>query len=202
MVSMRGSKGLYLQVLAGVVIGAALGHFVPDVAVKMQPLGEAFIKLVRMIIAPIVFVTVVVGIAKLSDAKEVGRIGIKAIVYFEVMTTIAMFIGLVVAHLIQPGAGLNVDPATLDSKAIATYVNAPHLDVAGFLLHIIPNTVVDAFAKGEILQVLLFAVLFGLGLSRMGDRGKAVVHFLDEAGGALFGVIAIIMRAAPLGAFG
>jgi aerobic C4-dicarboxylate transport protein len=200
--SARSAKGLYIQVLLGVVLGAALGYFWPALAVQMQPFGDAFIKLVRMIIAPIVFVTVVVGIAKLSDAKEVGRIGIKAIVYFEVMTTIAMFIGLVVAHVIQPGAGLNIDPATLDSKSIATYVNAPHLDVVSFLLNIIPNTVVDAFAKGEILQVLLFAVLFGLGLSRMGDHGKAVVHFLDETGGALFGVIAIIMRAAPLGAFG
>jgi aerobic C4-dicarboxylate transport protein len=200
--SARSAKGLYIQVLLGVVLGAALGYFWPALAVLMQPFGDAFIKLVRMIIAPIVFVTVVVGIAKLSDAKEVGRIGIKAIVYFEVMTTIAMFIGLVVAHVIQPGAGLNIDPASLDSKSIATYVNAPHLDVVSFLLNIIPNTVVDAFAKGEILQVLLFAVLFGLGLSRMGDHGKAVVHFLDETGGALFGVIAIIMRAAPLGAFG
>ncbi len=200
--SARSAKGLYIQVLLGVVLGAALGHFWPALAVQMQPFGDAFIKLVRMIIAPIVFVTVVVGIAKLSDAKEVGRIGIKAIVYFEVMTTIAMFIGLVVAHVIQPGAGLNIDPATLDSKAVATYVNAPHQDVVTFLLNIIPNTVVDAFAKGEILQVLLFAVLFGLGLSRMGERGKTVVHFLDESGGALFGVIAIIMRVAPLGAFG
>ena len=200
--SARSAKGLYIQVLLGVVLGAALGYFWPALAVRMQPFGDVFIKLVRMIIAPIVFVTVVVGIAKLSDAKEVGRIGIKAIVYFEVMTTIAMFIGLVVAHVIQPGAGLNIDPATLDSKLIATYVSAPHLDVVSFLLNIIPNTVVDAFAKGEILQVLLFAVLFGLGLSRMGDRGKAVVHFLDETGGALFAVIAIIMRAAPLGAFG
>ncbi len=200
--SARSAKGLYIQVLLGVVLGAALGYFWPALAVRMQPFGDAFIKLVRMIIAPIVFVTVVVGIAKLSDAREVGRIGIKAIVYFELMTTIAMFIGLVVAHVIQPGAGLNIDPATLDSKSIATYVNAPHLDVVSFLLNIIPNTVADAFAKGEILQVLLFAVLFGLGLSRMGDHGKAVVHFLDETGGALFGVIAIIMRAAPLGAFG
>jgi aerobic C4-dicarboxylate transport protein len=200
--SARSAKGLYIQVLLGVLLGAALGYFWPALAVQMQPFGDAFIKLVRMIIAPIVFVTVVVGIAKLSDAKEVGRIGIKAIVYFEVMTTIAMFIGLVVAHIIQPGAGLNIDPATLDSKAIATYVNAPHLDVVSFLLNIIPNTVVDAFAKGEILQVLLFAALFGLGLSRMGDHGKAVVHFLDATGGALFGVIALIMRAAPLGAFG
>ena len=202
MASARASKALYLQVLAGVVIGAALGHFVPDFAVLMQPLGDAFIKLVRMIIAPIVFVTVVVGIAKLTDAKEVGRIGLKAIIYFEVLTTIAMFIGLIVAHVIRPGAGLNIDPHTLDSKAVAQYANAPHQDVVSFLMNIIPNTVIDAFSKGEILQVLLFAVLFGLGLSRLGERGKQVVHVLDEAGGALFGVIAIIMRFAPLGAFG
>ena len=129
----RAAKGLYIQVLAGVIIGAVLGHFWPALAVQMQPFGDAFIKLVRMIIAPIIFVTVVVGIAKLTDAREVGRIGIKAIVYFEVMTTFAMFIGLIVAHVLQPGAGLNIDPATLDSKAVATYVNAPHLDVVGFL---------------------------------------------------------------------
>jgi aerobic C4-dicarboxylate transport protein len=198
----RGTKGLYIQVLAGVIIGAALGHYWPLLAVHMQPFGDAFIKLVRMIVAPIIFVTVVVGIAKLTDAREVGRICIKAIVYFEVMTTFAMFIGLIVTHVLQPGAGLNIDAATLDSKAVATYVNAPHQDVVSFLLNIIPNTVVDAFSKGEILQVLLFAVMLGLGLSRMGERGKNVVNFLDEAGGALFGVIAIIMRLAPLGAFG
>jgi len=202
MATAKSAKSLYLQVLAGVVIGVLLGHFAPQLAVKMQPFGDAFIKLVRMIIAPIVFVTVVVGIAKLSDAKEVGRIGLKAIIYFEVMTTLAMFIGLIVAHVLQPGAGLNIDPATLDGKSVSQYANAPHQDVVQFLLNIIPNTIVDAFAKGEILQVLLFAVLFGLGLSRMGDRGKTVVHVLDEAGGALFGVIAIIMRLAPLGAFG
>jgi aerobic C4-dicarboxylate transport protein len=196
------AKGLYIQVLLGVVIGAALGHFWPEFAVQMQPFGDAFIKLVRMIIAPIVFVTVVVGIAKLADAKEVGRIGIKAILYFEVLTTVAMFIGLIVAHVLQPGAGLNIDPATLDGKAVARYADAPHQDVVTFLLNVIPNTVVDAFAKGEILQVLLFAVLFGLGLSRLGERAHMVVHVLDEAGAALFGVIALIMRAAPLGAFG
>src|SRR3978361_1039589 len=200
--SAKSAKGLYIQVLLGVIIGAALGHFWPALAVQMQPFGDAFIKLVRMIIAPIVFVTVVVGIAKLSDAKEVGRIGLKAIIYFEVLTTVAMFIGLIVAHVFQPGAGLNIDPSTLDSKAVARYADAPHQDVTTFLLNIIPNTVVDAFAKGEILQVLLFAVLFGLGLSRLGERGAAVVHVLDEAGAALFGVIALIMRVAPLGAFG
>src|SRR3954471_23065113 len=179
----KSAKNLYLQVLAGVLIGAALGHFWPVLAVQMQPFGDAFIKLVRMIIAPIVFVTVVVGIAKLSDAREVGRIGLKAIIYFEVMTTIAMFIGLIVGHLLQPGHGLNVDPASLDSKAVARYADAPHQDVASFLLNIIPNTVVDAFAKGEILQVLLFAILFGLGLSRMGnERSHTVLRFFDDAG--------------------
>ncbi|MFL5251735.1 MAG: C4-dicarboxylate transporter DctA [Rhodopila sp.] len=203
MASAQSAKNLYLQVLAGVVIGALLGHFWPTIAVQMQPFGDAFIKLVRMIIAPIVFVTVVVGIAKLSDAREVGRIGLKAIIYFEVMTTFAMFIGLIVGHVLQPGHGLNVDPTTLDSKAVARYADAPHQDVSSFLLNIIPNTVVDAFAKGEILQVLLFAILFGLGLSRLGqERSHSVVRFLDDAGGALFGVIAIIMRFAPLGAFG
>src|SRR3978361_2236557 len=200
--SAKSAKGLYIQVLIGVIAGAALGHFWPALAVQMQPFGDAFIKLVRMIIAPIVFVTVVVGIAKLTDAKEVGRIGIKAIVYFEVMTTLAMFIGLIVAHVIQPGAGLNIDPTTLDAKAVARYADAPHQDVVTFLMNIIPNTVVDAFTRGEILQVLLFAVMFGLGLSRMGENGKTVVHFLEEAGGERFGVIAIIMRVAPLGAFG
>ena len=200
--SARAAKGLYIQVLLGVVIGAALGHFWPVIAVQMQPFGDAFIKLVRMIIAPIVFVTVVVGIAKLANAKEVGRIGLKAIIYFEVLTTVAMMIGLIVGHIFQPGAGLNINPATLDGKAVARYADAPHQDVVTFLLNIIPNTVVDAFSKGEILQVLLFAVLFGLGLSRMGERGKTVVNFLDETSGALFGVIALIMRVAPLGAFG
>jgi aerobic C4-dicarboxylate transport protein len=197
-----GAKSLYIQVIAGVLIGIALGVAWPSIAVRMQPLGDAFIKLVRMIIAPIVFVTVVVGIAKLSNAAEVGRIGLKAIIYFEVMTTFAMFIGLIVGHVVQPGVGLNINPATLDPKAVAQYADAPHQDVTAFLLNIIPNTAIDAFAKGEILQVLLFAVLFGLGLSRMGEAGKVVTEFLDKAGGALFGVIGIIMRFAPLGAFG
>ena len=200
--STNASKSLYLQVIAGVVLGIVLGVIWPKLAVEMQPFGDAFIKLVRMIIAPIVFVTVVVGIAKLTNAAEVGRIGLKAIIYFEVMTTFAMFIGLVVGHVFQPGTGLNIDPASLDRKAVARYADAPHQDVTGFLLNIIPNTVVDAFSKGEILQVLLFAVLFGLGLSRMGAAGKPVTEFLDKAGGALFGVIGIIMRFAPLGAFG
>src|ERR1700679_1012811 len=196
MTSAQSAKSLYLQGLAGVVLGALLGHFWPTLAVQMQPLGDAFIKLVRMIIAPIVFVTVVVGIAKLSDAKEVGRIGLKAIIYFEVMTTVAMFIGLVVGHLLQPGAGLNVDPHSLDSKAVAQHVNAPHQDVASFLFNIIPNTVVDAFAKGEILQVLLFAVLFGFALQRLGSRGAPMLGFIESLSQVLFGIVGVIMKLA------
>jgi aerobic C4-dicarboxylate transport protein len=196
------SKSLYIQVIIGVIAGALLGQFWPQIAVLMQPFGEGFIKLVRMIIAPIIFVTVVVGIAKLSDAKEVGRIGLKAIIYFEIMTTLAMIIGLIVGHVIRPGEGLNISVASLDKSAVARYATAPHVGPVEFLMNIIPDTVVGAFAKGDILPVLLFAVLFGIGLSNMGDRGKMVVHVLDEAGGALFGVINIIMRLAPLGAFG
>jgi aerobic C4-dicarboxylate transport protein len=196
------SKSLYIQVVIGVIAGALLGQFWPQFAVQMQPFGEGFIKLVRMIIAPIIFVTVVVGIAKLSDAKEVGRIGLKAIIYFEVMTTLAMIVGLIVGHVVRPGAGLNIAVSSLDKGSVAKYANAPHVGPVEFIMNIIPDTVVGAFAKGDILPVLLFAVLFGLGLSRMGERGRTVVHVLDEAGGALFGVINIIMRLAPLGAFG
>ena len=197
-----GGKSLYLQVLIAVVGGVLLGYFYPALAVQMQPLGDAFIRLVRMIIAPIVFVTVVVGIAKLTSTAEVGRIGLKAVVYFEALTTVAMAIGLIVGHVIRPGAGLNVDPATLDASAVAKYANAPHQGVADFLLNIIPVTTVDAFAKGEILQVLLFAVLFGIAMAKLGERSRLLTHVLEEAGNALFGVIGIIMRLAPLGAFG
>jgi aerobic C4-dicarboxylate transport protein len=202
-ISARSSHTLYIQVIIAVVLGAALGYFYPDFAQKMEPFGTAFINLIKMVIAPIIFVTVVVGIAKLTNASEVGRIGLKAIVYFEVLSTLAMVIGLIVGHVVQPGSGMNRNAASLDAGAVAKYTGPQsHLSAVDFLLHIIPSTVVDAFAKGEILQVLLFAVLFGLGLSRMGERGKTIVRVLDEAGGALFGVIGIIMRLAPIGAFG
>ena len=196
------SHSLYLQVLVAVILGVLLGYLYPDIATQMQPLGDAFVKLVRMVIAPIVFLTVVVGIGKLSDAGAVGRIGIKAIVYFEVMTTIAMLIGLAVGLIVAPGAGLHIDPATLDASKVAQYTTAPHQDVSSFLLAIIPDTVVGAFAKGDILPVLFFAVLFGIGLSRLGGRGAALLHVLDEASSALFGVIRLIMMVAPVGAFG
>ncbi len=196
------SKSLYLQVLVAVILGVLLGHFAPDLAQQMQPLGDGFVKLVRMVIAPIIFVTVVVGIAKLTDTLEVGRIGLKAIIYFEILTTVAMIIGLLVGHLVEPGLGVHADPKTLNRSAVAQYTNAPHLTVPQFLLNIIPSTFVDAFAKGEILQVLLIAVLFGLALAHLGDRGKTLVKVIDETGAAMFRIIGYIMKVAPLGAFG
>jgi len=202
MISARQSHALYIQVLIAIVAGVLLGHFYPHVAVLMQPLGDGFVKLVRMMIAPIIFITVVVGIGKLTDTAEVGRIGLKAIIYFEGMTTIAMLIGLVVGHVVAPGAGMNVDPATLDAAAAKKYLTAPHPGVAEFLLAIIPDTIVGAFAKGDILPVLFFAVLFGIGCANIGERGQRMLAVLDEANTALFAVIAIIMRVAPLGAFG
>jgi aerobic C4-dicarboxylate transport protein len=195
------SKSLYIQVLIAVILGVVLGYARPDWATEMKPFGDAFVALVRMLIAPIIFITVVVGIGKLSDTKEVGRIGLKAIVYFEVLTTVAMLIGLIVGHLVQPGVGMNADPATLDAKAVATYTGA-HQTPVQFLLAIIPDTLVGAFAKGDILPVLLIAVLFGISLSHLGPRGRAITNVLDEAGHALFGVIGLIMKVAPIGAFG
>ncbi len=202
MMSSRASHSLYLQVLAAVVIGAGLGHVYPDLAVQMQPLGDGFVKLVRMMIAPIIFITVVVGIGKLSDTASVGRIGLKAIVYFELMTTLAMLIGLIVGHVVEPGSGVGADPAALNAGAVKQYVDAPHQTIPLFLLGIIPDTIVGAFTKSDILPVLFFAVLFGIGVAKLGERGQMVVHVLEEAGAALFQVIRIIMYVAPLGAFG
>jgi len=194
---------LYVQVLTAILIGVALGFFYPSLGAAMKPLGDAFVKLIKMMIAPIIFTTLVVGIAKVGDMRAFGRVGIKALVYFELVTTLALFIGLVVVNLVQPGAGVHANPATLDQKAIASYTTgAKSLTAVDFLLHIIPDTVVDAFAKGEILQVLLFSILFGLALGRLGPRGAGFVDLLDQLSHALFGIIAIIMRVAPIGAFG
>ena len=196
------SKSLYLQVLIAVVAGVLIGHFAPDLAKQFKPLGDGFVKLVRMLIAPIIFLTVVVGIGKLAGASSVGRIGLKAILYFEVLTTFAMVIGLFVGQVVAPGAGVNADPSKLDPKAVSTYINAPHATVADFLLNVIPDTVVGAFTKGDILPVLFFAVLFGVGIAQLGEKGRALVHVLDEASHAFFRVVGIIMKVAPLGAFG
>ncbi|WP_199181110.1 dicarboxylate/amino acid:cation symporter [Chromobacterium alticapitis] len=194
---------LYVQVLIAIALGVTLGALAPDLGAKMKPLGDAFIKLIKMMIAPIIFATVVVGIAKMGDMKEVGRVGVKALFYFEAVTTLALVIGLIVVNLLQPGAGLNIDPHTLHSKDIAKFTaGAKEMNTVDFLLHIIPDTVVGAFASGEILQVLTFSVLLGLALTKMGDNGKTIVHILDEFSHALFGVINMLMKLAPIGAFG
>src|SRR6266536_6543210 len=203
---MKGKKiyqHLYAQVLVAISIGVLLGYFAPDTGAAMKPLGEGFIKLIKMIIAPIIFCTVVTGIAGMEDMKKVGRVGGKALLYFEVVSTFALIIGLLVVNTLQPGVGFNADPASIDTKNIASYTTAAKSQsTVDFLMNVIPNTVVDAFAKGEILQVLLFSVLFGLALSSAGQKGKPVVRFIDEFAHALFSVFGFIMRAAPIGAFG
>jgi len=194
---------LYFQVLVAIAIGVILGALSPSLAIQMKPLGDAFIKLIKMMIAPIIFSTVVVGIAKVGDMKEVGRVGLKALIYFEVVSALALAIGLVVVNLVRPGAGINADVRSLDTKAIAGYTaDAKSRSTVELLLHIIPDSVVGAFAGGEILQVLFFSVLFGLALARFGDKGKPLVDLLDQLSHALFGAIGIIMRVAPIGAFG
>src|SRR6266851_3248642 len=194
---------LYFQVLVAILVGVLLGHFFPQLATKMKPLGDAFIKLIKMMIAPIIFATVVVGIAKVNDMKEVGRVGVKALIYFELVSTLALAIGLVVVNLVRPGTGINADVSTLDTSSVSGYTKeAQSLSTVGFLMHMIPDTVVDAFAKGEILQVLVFSILFGLALARFGDKGRPLVDLLDQLSHALFDVIGIVMRVAPLGAFG
>jgi aerobic C4-dicarboxylate transport protein len=200
----HGSSGkLYIQVLIAIAIGVLLGVFSPDTAVALRPLGDGFIKLIRMIIAPIIFATVVVGIARMGEMKEVGRVGVKALVYFEVVTTMALIIGLVVVNVLKPGVGINADPATLDAASVAAYANqTEQLGTVAFLLNIIPNTVVDAFARGEILQVLLFSVLFGLALLRAGKRSEGLVAIIDQFGHGMFAIVGMIMRLAPLGALG
>lgn len=194
---------LYVQVLTAIVLGVLLGHFYPHLGEQMKPLGDAFVKMIKMMIAPIIFCTVVHGIASMEDMKKVGRVGLKALIYFEVLTTIALIVGLIVVNVLQPGAGMNVDPRTLDTKSIQVYTTkAGQQSTVDFLLHIIPSTVIGAFAEGEILQVLFFAVLFAFGLFMLGERGKPVLSFIDIVSHALFGVVGIIMKAAPIGAFG
>jgi aerobic C4-dicarboxylate transport protein len=196
-------QSLYVQVLTAIVIGVLLGHFYPDTGAAMKPLGDAFIKLIKMIIAPIIFCTVVVGIAGMEDMKKVGKTGGLALLYFEIVSTIALIVGLIIVNLIQPGAGMHVDPNTLDTKSIAAYTGPGKMQsTTEFLLNIIPTSVVDAFAKGDILQVLLFSVLFGFALHRFGGRESIVFTFIEKISHVLFGIVGIIMRAAPIGAFG
>ncbi|GGH12671.1 C4-dicarboxylate transport protein [Alsobacter metallidurans] len=194
---------LYVQVLIAVAVGILLGHFYPQVGEQMKPLGDAFIKLVKMIIAPVIFLTVVSGIAGMTNLEKVGRVGAKALLYFICFSTLALIVGLIVANVLHPGAGMHIDPKSLDTKAVATYAAKAHdQSIMGFLMNIIPDTVVGAFASGEILQVLFFSVLFGFGLAFMGDKGKPVLDFIKVAAEAVFGVVHIIMKVAPIGAFG
>ena len=196
-------KVLYIQVLLAVALGVILGLWSPSVATAMKPLGDGFIKLIRMVISLMVFFTVANGIAGMKDMKKVGRVGGKALIYFEVVSTLALLLGMAVANWLRPGAGFNVDPATLDAKAVMAYTGkAKQQSVVDFLLHVIPDTVVDAFASGDILQVILIAVLFGFALSALGDRCKPVIDVFDGLSHAVFGVVNTLMRFAPLGAFG
>ena len=196
-------KHLYVQVLAAILTGVLLGHFYPTVGAAMKPFGDGFIKLIKMLIAPIIFCTVVHGIASMDDMKKVGRVGIKALVYFEAMTTVALIIGLVVVNLWAPGVGMNVDAAALDTRGIAAFTaKAGEQSTVEFLLHIIPNTVVGAFAEGEILQVLLVAILFAFALQSLGERGKPVLHGIDMVAQVFFRIVGTVMEVAWLGAFG
>ena len=196
-------RHLYVQVLAAIVAGVLLGWLSPEWGAEMKPLGDAFIKLIKMLIAPIIFTTVVTGIAGMGDLKKIGRVGVKALLYFEVVSTLALIIGLLVVNWIQPGAGLNADPATLDTKAVAQYTAAAqHVSTVDFLLHIIPNTFVGAFAEGEILQVLLIALIFGFALAGLGNHARPVTNLLHEVARVFFGIVSMVTRAAPVAAFG
>lgn len=198
---------LYVQVLIAIILGVLLGYFAPDVGEAMKPLGDAFIKLVKMIIAPVIFLTVVTGIAGMSNMKQVGRVAGKAMIYFLTFSTLALIIGMVVANVLEPGAGLNIDPATLaagkDAAKVSEYVSKAHdSTITGFLMNIIPETLVSPLTEGNILQVLFVAVLFGIALASIGDRARPLVNFFQDLAVPVFKVVAILMKAAPVGAFG
>jgi aerobic C4-dicarboxylate transport protein len=196
-------KNLWIQVLVAIALALLLGHFYPAKAIAMKPLGDAFIRLIAMVITLIIFCTVVSGIANVQDIKKVGRLGGKALLYFEVVSTFALFVGLIVGNVVKPGAGFNIDPASLDPKAIADFAGqAKAQSVTEFLMHIIPTTVVDAFAKGDILQVLLVSILFGFALSVIGTRAKPILDLLDSLTRTIFQIVNMLMRFAPIGAFG
>jgi len=196
-------RHLYAQVLAAIVLGALIGHFWPSFGESLKPLGDAFIKLVKMVIAPVIFLTVATGIAGMRDLEKVGRVAGKAFIYFFFFSTLALILGMIVANIVQPGAGMNIDPASLDAGKVATYASKAHdQSIVGFLMHIIPDTVVSAFAEGEILQVLFFSILFGVSLAMVGDPARPVVDFLENVAQAFFKLVHIVMKAAPIGAFG
>ncbi|MHA6892744.1 dicarboxylate/amino acid:cation symporter [Ralstonia pseudosolanacearum] len=195
---------LYVQVLIGVAAGIVLGVAAPNLGSDLKPLGDVFIKLIKMVFAPIIFATVTLGIARMENMKELGRVGVRALVYFEVLSTFALALGLIVVNLVQPGQGMNVDAEHLDTKAIASYTHAaakPQTFV-DFLLSLVPSSIIDALARNDILQILVFATLFGIALSRMGTRARPVVDFLDVFTQGVFSIVGMIMRLAPIAAFG
>jgi aerobic C4-dicarboxylate transport protein len=196
-------KSLYVQVITAIILGVLLGHFLPGAGEAMKPLGDGFIKLIKMMIAPIIFCTVVVGIAGMEDMKKVGKTGGLALLYFEIVSTIALIVGLIIVNVVRPGAGMNIDPSTLDASAIAQYTGPGKMQTTTeFIMHVIPTTLVDAFAKGEILQVLLISVLFGFALHTFGGRGTLVFDLIEKTSHVLFGIVGMIMKVAPIGAFG
>jgi len=196
-------RSLYVQVLTAIVIGVLVGHFFPTVGEALKPLGDGFIKLIKVVIGPIIFCTVVSGVASMRDTKKIGRVGGKALLYFEVVTTAALLIGLVVVNLVGPGRGMNINPATLDTSAITKYTDAAsEQTVADFILHVIPTTFVSAFTEGDLLQVLLIALLSGFALIRMGDLGQRVLKGIDAVSVMVFQILGFIMKLAPIGAFG
>lgn len=195
---------LYVQVLIGVAAGIVLGVAAPNLGSDLKPLGDVFIKLIKMVFAPIIFATVTLGIARMENMKELGRVGVRALVYFEVLSTFALALGLIVVNLVQPGQGMNVDAAHLDTKAIASYTHAAARPqtLVDFLLSLVPSSIIDALARNDILQILVFATLFGIALSRMGTRARPVVDFLDVFTQGVFSIVGMIMRLAPIAAFG
>ncbi len=196
-------SSLYFQVLLAITIGITLGHFYPDTGTAMQPLGTAFIKLIKMIIAPIIFCTVVIGIAGMEDMKRVGKTGGYALLYFEIVSTIALVIGLVVINVVQPGNGMHIDPASLDQKSISKYTAPGQMQtVTDFMLNIIPTSVFDAFARGDMLQVLFFSILFGFALQRLGGRQNILFTYIEKSSELLFTIVHMLMKVAPIGAFG
>src|SRR5581483_7599084 len=199
----RIQQRLYLQVLIAISIGAALGYFFPETGAAMKPLGEGFIRLIKMVIAPIIFCTVVMGIAGMENMKAVGKTGGLALLYFEVLSTLALIIGLILVNVVQPGAGMNIDPATLDSRAVSAYTDSAKIENTGqFLINIIPESAVGAFAKGDILQTLLFSILFGFSLHGFGESGRRIFQLIEDLSALLFKMVGYIMKAAPIGAFG
>lgn len=197
------SKSLYVQIIVAVVIGGVVGYLWPTIGAQLRPLGDVFVRAIRMVVAPIIFATIVVGIAQLRDAGKVGRIGLKAIIYFEVLTTFAMVIGMVVGHVVAPGHGMNIDPRTLDVSSVSAYTSSTgHMSVSDFFINIIPNTIVSAFAAGDTLQVLFVAVLTGLALGQLSRHVQRTTELLDEATAILFRILGLVMRFAPIGVFG